>query len=154
MTTRVNSRLTRCLTVLVLALAPVGAAVAATPSYGSADEPDLAGEHCSDYIRTELYFGTDRRGGPPVGESEFTAFLDTEVTPRFPDGLTVLAADGQYRMADGQIVRERSEIVILFYPTDAADRAGKDIDAIRGAYTDRFDQESVLRADEPTCVEF
>src|SRR5262245_20034140 len=47
------------------------------------------------FIRTELYFGTAKPDGV-VTDEEFHLFLDTEITPRFPDGLTLLKGDGQF----------------------------------------------------------
>ena len=47
--------------------------------------------------RLELFFGTGRATGEPVSEKEWTSFLDSEVTPRFPDGLTVFAGRGPGR---------------------------------------------------------
>jgi hypothetical protein len=52
------------------------------------------------FARTELFFGTAKPGGA-VTEEEFRTFLDEVVTPLFPDGLTVVKADGQFRGADG-----------------------------------------------------
>lgn len=45
--------------------------------------------------RTELYFGTGRPDGSVVSDAEFQQFVDIQVTPRFPDGLTLLAGYGQ-----------------------------------------------------------
>ena len=102
--------------------------------------------------RLELLFGADRTGGTPVGETEWSLFLDSEVTPRFPDGLTVLDGAGQWRGADGGTVRERSRLLVIWYRPTAQSEA--DIDAIRAAYKRRFAQESVLRADGVSCVSF
>jgi hypothetical protein len=102
--------------------------------------------------RLELVFGADRAGGAPVGEAEWSLFLDSEVTPRFPDGLTVLDGAGQWRGADGGIVRERSHLLVIWYRPTA--RSEADIEAIRAAYKQRFGQESVLRADGVSCVSF
>src|SRR3954463_6899250 len=49
------------------------------------------------YLRTELYFGTDKPDGAAVTEEEWTRFLAEEVTARFPDGFTVLEGYGQFR---------------------------------------------------------
>ena len=35
--------------------------------------------------RLELLFGTSRPQGPPISEEEWASFLDTVVTPRFPE---------------------------------------------------------------------
>jgi hypothetical protein len=110
---------------------------------------------CTPYTRTELFFGTSRAGGPAISETEFEGFLDSEVTPRFPDGLTVLTGRGQFRGADGRLVEERSIVLVLLYPTVPAGDGGAKVDQIRELYKQKFNQESVLRADsDPTCVSF
>jgi hypothetical protein len=96
-------------------------------------------------VRTELYFGLSKAHGGQVSEVEWAGFLDSVVTPRFPEGLTVLDAAGQYRMESGVIVRERSKLVILFHEDMPALNAA--VEEIRAAYRRLFDQESVLRVD-------
>jgi hypothetical protein len=102
--------------------------------------------------RTELYFGLSRPGGV-VTEEEFQTFLDAVVTPRFPDGLTVLSAKGQFREATSATPRkEDARILILLYPfSKSSNRA---VEEIRESYKTRFDQQSVLRMDEASCVSF
>jgi len=108
------------------------------------------------FLRTELYFGTNKPDGTVVTEAQFQYFLDHEITPRFPDGLTLLTGVGQFRGSSGVIERERSMMLILLYPVDAARSSGQKIQDIRTAYKRQFQQESVLRADEPRaeCVSF
>jgi hypothetical protein len=50
-----------------------------------------------------------------VSEAEWRAFLDDEVTPRFPHGLTVLNGAGQWQGEDDEIVQEQSKLVILLF---------------------------------------
>ena len=50
-----------------------------------------------DLMRSELLFGRARPDGTVVTDEEWRAFVDQEVTPRFPDGLTVLPGYGQWR---------------------------------------------------------
>ena len=97
------------------------------------------------FVRTELYFGTSKKDGSEVSESDWNAFLDHEITPRFPEGFTVLFAIGQFRSANGQIVREKSRVIIFLYPKRVRKAAGLKIDEIRAAYVEKFEQESVLR---------
>jgi hypothetical protein len=104
------------------------------------------------WARTELYFGTDRPGGA-VSEAEFIQFIDYEVTPKFPDGLTLLTGYGQFKNSSGVIVKERSNVLILFYPVQTED-ANKLIQEIREAYIKAFQQESVLRVDSFAMVSF
>ena len=105
------------------------------------------------FIRTELFFGLGRAEGPDVTEGEFQEFLVHIVTPRFPDGLTVLTGRGQFRNSSGVIEREPSKLVIILYPPDLENADWK-IERIREEYKERFQQESVLRADSTACVSF
>lgn len=104
------------------------------------------------FVRTELFFGPSRPGGV-VSEAEFKAFVDSRVTPRFPDGLTLISGIGQFREASQAITVEGSKLLILLYPEqDAA--ANRKIEQIRSDYKRTFQQQSVLRADEASCVLF
>lgn len=104
------------------------------------------------YSRLELLFGLGKPGGGEVSEEEWRAFVETEVTPRFPDGLTVLAAYGQWRSRSGVIAREPSRVLLIWYRRDG--RSDAEIDAIRQAYKTRFAQESVMRVDGVSCASF
>lgn len=103
--------------------------------------------------RTELFFGTDKPG-PDVTDHQFERFVNDVVTPRFPDGLTVLAGNGQWKGDNGKIVKERSKIVVLLYPEDGEQDSNKKIEEIRDQYEKQFKQESVLRTDSKEQVSF
>jgi hypothetical protein len=103
------------------------------------------------FIRSELFFGTARPDGV-VTEAEFRAFIDAEVTKRFPDGLTVLKGDGQFRLSDDVIVKEESFVLILLYPLDSRKKSSQKIEHIRQLYMEQFEQQSVLRVDDPFTV--
>jgi hypothetical protein len=103
--------------------------------------------HGSEMARTELLFGAGQ-----VGMAQWTTFLSREVTPRFPDGLTVLDGYGQWKARSGKISAERSRILLLWHPPGA--EADSKIDAIRDAYKKRFHQLSVMRVDSVDCVAF
>src|SRR5579863_8635859 len=51
------------------------------------------------WLDTKLYFGLGPVDHPEQGASEgdWRSFLDREVTPRFPDGLSVLDVYGQWQ---------------------------------------------------------
>jgi hypothetical protein len=99
----------------------------------------------------ELLFGRAIAGGGAVSDGQWRAFIDSEITPRFPDGLTVVDANGQWRAANG-IVRERSKLVTIVLPDRADSEAG--IADIVGAYKARFRQESVGVIVRQACVSF
>jgi hypothetical protein len=150
-----NIRLLFLSAVMVLGL-PVSAylngnhAAPTTNVRSIAEEPPIFGEI---WARTELFFGTSRPDGPPVSDEKFKRFLDAQVTPRFPDGLTLLTGSGQFKNSSGIIIQEKSKLLILLYPltdTDASNR----IEAIREQYKQDFQQESVLRVDSRAGVSF
>jgi hypothetical protein len=62
--------------------------------------------------------------------------------------LTVVKGDGQFRSGD-EIVKEASFILILLYPIESFKDSSKLIESIRQCYQNTFQQESVLRADDP-----
>src|SRR5262245_11139158 len=106
----------------------------------------------SPFIRTELYFGRNKPDGAEVSRKEFDGFLSGFVTERFPDGLTVLNGRGQFLNSRGDVERERSVVLILLYPTSARNEKSVKIEEIRDEYKKRFQQQSVLRVDDPLPV--
>jgi len=145
----------------ILCLAPMHLALADLPAKAPhVDERYLFSEQqlCtrvlkSDlFARTELLFGLSRSGGPNITKDEFKRFIDTKVTPRFPEGLTVLSGDGQFKDASGTIVQEGSKLLILVYPFSL--QRSKAVEDIRRDYKELFQQESVLRIDDWSCVSF
>ena len=101
--------------------------------------------------RTTLYFGLSKPGGS-VTEAEWHAFLHDEVTPRFPDGLTVWQADGQWREPNGKIGSERAKVLLLVHEQSPELRPA--IAAIVRAYKRSFAQQSVLWETAPVCAAF
>lgn len=96
----------------------------------------------------ELFFGRDIPGGGQVGEEDWRRFLDEEVTPRFPDGLSVQDLYGQWKNKDG-ITREPSKRLTIVL-TGTAEQQAK-LAAIRVAYKRRFHQDSVLLLESKVC---
>ncbi|MGE0753210.1 MAG: DUF3574 domain-containing protein [Variibacter sp.] len=87
----------------------------------------------------DLYFGGSAAG---VTARRWSRFLAQEVTPRFPDGLTVVDGAGQWREAMGKrIVRERTKIVTI--AVAAGEVVADRVDAVVAAYKRRFHQKSV-----------
>lgn len=102
-------------------------------------------------IEDELFFGTAMPQGHVTPE-QWQAFLGEEVTPRFPQGLSVVSAAGQWRGGDGRLVHESSYVLTLVHPDDAASEAS--ILAITQAYKTRFRQEAVMRLRQRACASF
>ncbi|MGV9455725.1 DUF3574 domain-containing protein [Streptomyces sp. NPDC003635] len=141
----------------VLVTAGLLLAVAAPTAYATLDDGGAATapQRGEPYVETQLFFGTARPdGGPAVTDEQFMRFVDEEVTPDFPGGLTVQTGRGQWRDASGSIEKERSYELILLYPVAAAKTSDRKIEEIRRAYEKEFAQESVGRVDDRARVDF
>lgn len=104
------------------------------------------------WVADRLYLGRSIPGGGTVSDTAWAAFLREVVTPRFPDGLTVLRGEGQWRDSTGAIVREASFVLEIYHPASAeADAA---LDEIAAEYKRRFRQKSVMRVRASADVRF
>ena len=122
----------------IVALAIITAPAFAQPSCPAPQAPMLD---------IELLLG--RRGS----EARWRQFLAREVTPRFPDGLTVYETRGQWRDPERKlIVRERSRVLRILAPADAP--VLDKIDAVASAYKKQFVQKSVGIVTRPACASF
>lgn len=100
-------------------------------------------------VQDLVYLGTDTPAGP-VPAAAWAAFLSETVTPRFPAGFTVWPAAGQWRSANGAIVKESSFVLSLVHAgDDTAERAVRDVIE---TYKTHFQQEAVLRVRVPICM--
>ncbi|CAM5565671.1 hypothetical protein SALBM135S_10075 [Streptomyces alboniger] len=142
--------------VAVTAVLSVGAPAAYASLDGDAGPSATAtAQRGKPYAETRLLFGTERPdGGPAVTDQQFMAFVDKEVTPDFPDGLTIQDGRGQWRDSHGRIERERSYELILLYPVGEARERDVRIEEIRSDYEKAFAQDSVARLDERTRADF
>lgn len=104
-------------------------------------------------MRTDLFLGMAKPDGSMVSDTEFQRFIDSELTPRFPDGFTVVPGSGQFKDARGEIVREGTRVLIVLYPGETG-QGSEAIEKVRVAYKAQYQQESVLRVDEESCVSF
>ncbi len=101
-----------------------------------------------------LYFGRSDATGDPtaVSDEEWEQFMDDTVTPRFPDGLTVLDGAGQWRNSEGVVLKEQSKaLLLLVWPDDEAQAR---LNELSDEYKRRFAQESVLLTSAPSCANF
>ncbi|TCV91436.1 uncharacterized protein DUF3574 [Luteibacter rhizovicinus] len=144
---------------IVLSLALLATAGCATAPHASEGTATLTGDaahpdRTAGWVSTSLYFGLGLAdGGAGVSEAQWRAFLDKEVTPRFPDGLSVRDVYGQWR-GKGQSGTERlrSKELLLLYPDGPRQRA--DVEAIRAAWKRDTGDQSVLRVTQPADVSF
>ena len=118
---------------------------------GDSDTPACP-EGTEPFVRYELFMGRSGDSGEVVDDAAWDAFLGETVTPRFPDGLTVLDAQGQWRGPDGLVVKERSKVLVILALSGGD--APRLLDEVSDDYKRRFGQESVLRVVQDACVSF
>ena len=138
-----NSGVTRTAVALLLALAPAASA--------SAQIACRADQKASAVV--EMMFG--RKIGERIGvtNAAWARFVDREITPRFPDGLSVVDAAGQWQdPVRKRVVREPSKIVTIVLRD--SDKGQSEIEAIAQAYKKQFRQQSVGVIVRPACVSF
>ena len=100
----------------------------------------------------ELFLGQNIGTMGRVSEEDWRRFLAEEVTPRYPDGFTVLDAAGQWRDPMGNIITEESRNLVVI-ARDASAELPK-ITAIRDTYKTRFNQDAVLFTQSQICAGF
>ncbi len=122
--------------------------------------------HAEHWVDTRLYFelgpynearsvahAGQKPARRPVTEAQWMRFLDREVTPRFPDGLSVQNVYGQWKGAhDTAPHRGRSKVLIVDYPESPENEAR--IDAIRSAWKQMTGEHSVLKVTVPADISF
>jgi hypothetical protein len=145
---------------LILSLLLAGCAHPRAASPTPATAPTLQGDPAhpgstEGWVRTELYFGLGPADQPDQGisEAQWRDFVDKEVTPRFPAGLSAMNVYGQWQgKGQAEPSRLRSKVLIILYQNNAENRAR--IDAIRAVWKQRTGDKSVLRVTQPADVSF
>lgn len=100
-----------------------------------------------------LAFGRAIPTGGYVDDDAWTAFEKEEIAPHFPEGFTVVCADGAWRdQSTGWIIHEPSILLDVAHDGSAASNAS--IRAIARAYKERFHQDAVMRITQPISVQF
>lgn len=95
----------------------------------------------------QLFMGAKTPATP--NERDLRRFVDQEVTPRFPDGVTVVDGGGQWKGAENRMIREAAKVVLVVLP---ASGGGAKVEAMRTAYRTRFKHEPVVVLPPPACM--
>lgn len=133
-------------------VARLGAIVITVVLGGCAALPPPCQPPAQTMMNADMIFGRNIGKRPVVSDAAFAQFIATDITPHFPDGLTVLDAHGQWRDRSGVLLHERSKVVLITSRDDAQKRA--DLIEIADAYKRKFRQQSVLTTVRTACVSF
>ncbi|KYC43766.1 hypothetical protein WA1_00960 [Scytonema hofmannii PCC 7110] len=125
-----------------------------TNTSARAQLPQTPTQNSSEKILTkdELYFGLSKPDGKMVSEVEWQLFLRRVITPRVPEGLTVMDAYGQYLNSSGKLTKEKTKLIILIYENSPTKNF--QIEEMISSYKQTFQQESVLRITSTVRVSF
>ena len=136
-----------------LILAGLAAGCATAPVSGPGAQailPCPAGQSRAETV--QLMFGRNDGDRLAVSDADWRRFVDEVITPRFPDGLSVMDVQGQWRAQGGTLVREPSKVVYLVLDGGPDDPAK--IAHIREDYKARFHQQSVLLVSQKACISY
>ena len=103
-------------------------------------------------VADRLFFGRNIPAGGTVSDVEWAQFLSAVITPRFPKGLTIWQANGQWLDPRGVVVREPVFVVEIFH--EKSDAIDASIAAIAVEYKKKFGQDAVLRATSGSQILF
>ncbi len=153
---RCNAGAARRPAVLNLPAARIAAALVAlaglAPTGGAAQGPPCHAP-TQTMQRIELMFGRNVGTSLAVTEEDWRLFLTREVVPRFPDGFSVVDADGPRSDRDtSRVVNEPSKIIIIIAP-DSPETETR-VAAVEAAYKSQFRQESVVVVTRAVCASF
>lgn len=120
------------------------------PSPGGVSPASACASGSNNWVREQIYFGRNIGASGEVSDQQWQQFLESEIMPRFTDGLTLVQAQGQWKSEAGPIVRERSWLLVLYHPAEVA--VDRKVEEVISAYKRAFRQEAVLRDRDMTCV--
>lgn len=135
-----------------LSLAGCASTAATAPVQAAAETQPACRDGSKLFQRVQLIFAGPRARDGKTSDELLQAFLAEEVTPRFPDGLTLWNATGQWRTQPGRVGTIPSRVLLIWH--ESKPQADEDVEAIREAYKARFKQKSVMRIDGVDCVSF
>lgn len=120
---------------------------------GQADRNFCLTPHSHKMVSITLAFGLSTPDGRQVTAKEWNDFLAKTVTPRFPAGLSVIEAQGQWQEMPAQpVTHEPSRLVWIMAPDSPS--LVPALDAIREIYKKRFNQKSVAAFMHSGCASF
>jgi len=99
-------------------------------------------QNTPDWVASHIYCSRNIPAGGEVSEQQFSEFLETQVTPSFPAGLTCYDAYGQMQDSQQQIVKQKSKVLILVHQNTKADTDA--VKQVIRSYRSRFGNPQVM----------
>jgi hypothetical protein len=94
------------------------------------------------WFSTEIYFGRNISARGEISEQQFAEFLLDQVTQAFPAGMTIYDAYGQMQHSNGEIVKQKTKVLVLVHKDSKADNDV--IHKVITAYRSKFGNPQVM----------
>jgi hypothetical protein len=120
---------------------------------GCASPPEACLAPLQPTIVTELFFGRNIPGRPPLTEGEWSSFAQVIIAREFPGGFTVLDADGQWLAPRTDVLAHERTKLLIVAAAPADDLLGR-IARIRDAYESAYKQAAVGELTYRACGSF
>lgn len=120
---------------------------------GADELPDCANLRGRPMLVAELFFGRNVPNRAPVSDTEWSAFVQDVIAPRFPKGLTASDATGQWYDRHTQLLEVESTKHVVLADEDSAATLAR-LDEVIAAYRRQFDQRSVGLIIKRACASF
>jgi hypothetical protein len=102
-------------------------------------------------VTVQLFYGRAHKDGSQINPAEWADYIAKDVTPRFPGGLTVIEASGQWQHPKtGRVMREKSTIIEIV--TTSSPETWARMQELRDIYKKRFQQEIVGLVANLSCA--
>lgn len=132
---------------LMLSIWAINAVAQRADSSTDSESPEVS------WTRTELFYGAGRLPASGERDIRWEKYINEIVTPRFPEGLTLLEGTGQWRVKEGQTPRRNRTRILILIHEDTEENSNK-VDEIRTLWKEISGQQSVLRVSQPAAVAF
>ena len=119
----------------------------------TADGQFACPEGMDQFTELNVYFGQEKGDGASLTEDEWRDFLAETITPRFPDGLTVLDAHGQwFDTSEGRLYVESTKLLNVLVPVQSAEAGLASVRQISDSYKEQFNQQAVFQTALLACA--
>ena len=100
-------------------------------------------------LRTaQLFLGGAAQGR--LSDAALHRFVREEISPRFPQGVTVIDGGRQWAGPQNRLLRQAAKVVTIVLPSRGD--AGARVEAVRAAYKARFRQETPPPLTQSACL--
>lgn len=134
------------------ALVIVSAVIALASGIALCAETQTMTAGSEEWVKTEIYLGTESIPGYDISKTEFTRFMDTVITKYFPKGFTLYETYGQMQEPNGTITKQETWVLVIVH--EKTEERNKAITSVVEEYRKQFLNAEVMTTTSPVEVQF